>query len=138
MLHALALNGCYISGNARHIWQNTYPQPQMIKGLQPNHRPLDTVDTSSCPQVRLIIGELGTVLNDTRANVEKKQALTYEELLAEAAEAEVDAGPSDSDEEDEFVYNPLKLPLGYDGKPIPYWLYKLHGLNQVRPQFMSI
>lgn len=39
--------------------------------------------------------------------------------------------PSDSDEEDEFIYNPLKLPLGYDGKPIPYWLYKLHGLNQV-------
>lgn len=26
-------------------------------------------------------------------------------------------------------YNPLKLPLGWDGKPIPYWLYKLHGLN---------
>lgn len=28
------------------------------------------------------------------------------------------------------MYNPLKLPLGWDGKPIPYWLYKLHGLNQ--------
>ena len=36
----------------------------------------------------------------------------------------------DSDEE-EFIYNPLKLPMGPDGKPIPYWLYKLHGLNQV-------
>ena len=36
-----------------------------------------------------------------------------------------------SDEEDDFVYNPLKLPMGWDGKPIPYWLYKLHGLNQV-------
>lgn len=32
--------------------------------------------------------------------------------------------------QDEYVYNPLKLPLGPDGKPIPYWLYKLHGLNQ--------
>ena len=21
------------------------------------------------------------------------------------------------------------MPLGWDGKPIPYWLYKLHGLN---------
>lgn len=37
---------------------------------------------------------------------------------------------ADEDEEDEFIYNPLKLPLGWDGKPIPYWLYKLHGLNQ--------
>lgn len=36
----------------------------------------------------------------------------------------------DSDD-DEYVYNPLKLPMGPDGKPIPYWLYKLHGLNQV-------
>ena len=35
----------------------------------------------------------------------------------------------DSDEDD-YVYNPLKLPMGPDGKPIPYWLYKLHGLNQ--------
>jgi splicing factor 3A subunit 3 len=35
----------------------------------------------------------------------------------------------DSDEE-EAIYNPLKLPMGWDGKPIPYWLYKLHGLNQ--------
>lgn len=36
----------------------------------------------------------------------------------------------DSDEEEDFIYNPLKLPMGWDGKPIPYWLYKLHGLNQ--------
>ena len=27
------------------------------------------------------------------------------------------------------IYNPLNLPMGWDGKPIPYWLYKLHGLN---------
>ena len=38
-------------------------------------------------------------------------------------------GESDDDEQEVF-YNPLKLPLGFDGKPIPYWLYKLHGLNQ--------
>jgi hypothetical protein len=29
----------------------------------------------------------------------------------------------------QVIYNPLNLPLGYDGKPIPYWLYKLHGLG---------
>merc|ERR1719414_1468185 len=27
------------------------------------------------------------------------------------------------------IYNPLNLPLGWDGKPIPFWLYKLHGLG---------
>ncbi|KAK9838337.1 hypothetical protein WJX81_005551 [Elliptochloris bilobata] len=73
---------------------------------------------------------LGSVVEDTVGNVEKKQARTYEELQAEQAEAD-EAGPlSDSEDEDEYIYNPLKLPLGWDGKPIPYWLYKLHGLNQ--------
>ena len=27
------------------------------------------------------------------------------------------------------IYNPKNLPLGWDGRPIPYWLYKLHGLD---------
>ncbi|KAI3389733.1 hypothetical protein SNEBB_008145 [Seison nebaliae] len=35
----------------------------------------------------------------------------------------------DEDSDDEIVYNPKNLPLGWDGKPIPYWLYKLQGLN---------
>ena len=35
----------------------------------------------------------------------------------------------EDDEEDDIIYNPKNLPLGWDGKPIPYWLYKLHGLN---------
>ncbi|VDO40354.1 unnamed protein product [Onchocerca flexuosa] len=36
---------------------------------------------------------------------------------------------SDDDDDDSIPYNPKNLPLGWDGKPIPYWLYKLHGLN---------
>jgi hypothetical protein len=27
------------------------------------------------------------------------------------------------------VYNPKNIPLNWDGKPMPYWLYKLHGLQ---------
>jgi splicing factor 3A subunit 3 len=52
-------------------------------------------------------------------------------MLADLEEAEGEGGPAaDDEEEEEYIYNPLKLPLGWDGKPIPYWLYKLHGLNQ--------
>ncbi|GBF95619.1 splicing factor 3A subunit 3 [Raphidocelis subcapitata] len=79
------------------------------------------------------LGELlANVVSDTRGRIEKKQAQTYEEMLAELeeAEAEAGAGADEDEEEDEYIYNPLKLPLGWDGKPIPYWLYKLHGLNQ--------
>ena len=38
-------------------------------------------------------------------------------------------GDDEEDEMNKEIYNPLKLPMGWDGKPIPYWLYKLHGLN---------
>ncbi|KAM7504862.1 hypothetical protein LguiB_003766 [Lonicera macranthoides] len=65
----------------------------------------------------------------TKENVEKKQALTYEEMEAEREEEEEQAD-SESDDEEQQIYNPLKLPMGWDGKPIPYWLYKLHGLGQ--------
>ena len=36
---------------------------------------------------------------------------------------------SDSSDDEKPLYNPLNLPIGWDGKPIPYWLYKLHGLG---------
>jgi splicing factor 3A subunit 3 len=31
------------------------------------------------------------------------------------------------------INNPLNLPIGFDGKPIPYWVYKLHGLDKEFP-----
>jgi len=41
-----------------------------------------------------------------------------------------DTNDSDSDDEDDApIYNPKNVPLDWDGKPIPYWLFKLHGLN---------
>ncbi|XP_076903746.1 splicing factor SF3a60 homolog [Bidens hawaiensis] len=64
----------------------------------------------------------------TKENVEKKQAQIYEEIDAEREDEEVP--DIESDDEDQQIYNPLKLPMGWDGKPIPYWLYKLHGLGQ--------
>jgi len=60
----------------------------------------------------------------------------YEELAAEKqaqeeAEALMAANKDDDSDDDEApIYNPLNLPLGWDGKPIPFWLYKLHGLGQ--------
>uniref|UniRef100_A0A453S451 Splicing factor SF3a60 /Prp9 subunit C-terminal domain-containing protein n=1 Tax=Aegilops tauschii subsp. strangulata TaxID=200361 RepID=A0A453S451_AEGTS len=71
---------------------------------------------------------LDEVIVRTKENAEKKLTLTYEEMEAEREEEEVQAD-SESDEEDQQIYNPLKLPMGWDGKPIPYWLYKLHVLE---------
>lgn len=77
----------------------------------------------------------------TTTNVERKASLTERERQMELdalfAENATDITPSANDDEegseneddDEKIYNPLKLPLAWDGKPIPYWLYKLHGLG---------
>eukprot|EP00929_Paragymnodinium_shiwhaense_P018026 TRINITY_DN127969_c0_g1_i1.p1 TRINITY_DN127969_c0_g1~~TRINITY_DN127969_c0_g1_i1.p1 ORF type:complete len:182 (+),score=41.86 TRINITY_DN127969_c0_g1_i1:2-547(+) len=78
---------------------------------------------------------LEDVLSETRTRVERKQTRTYEELEAEhEEEAKEGSGDDDSlsddSDEEKPIYNPKKLPLGWDGKPIPYWLYKLHGLNK--------
>ncbi|XP_075493797.1 splicing factor SF3a60 homolog [Primulina tabacum] len=72
---------------------------------------------------------LHETIERTKENIEKKHALTYDEIVQEREEDEVQP-ESESDDEDQQIYNPLKLPMGWDGKPIPYWLYKLHGLGQ--------
>jgi splicing factor 3A subunit 3 len=83
---------------------------------------------------------LGT-LNDTKSNVERRFSLTAREREQELEEQRTkkpvvsvptnqgDGEEEEEEEEEERIYNPLKLPLGWDGKPIPYWLYKLHGLG---------
>lgn len=65
--------------------------------------------------------------NATKENVQRKQARTE----GERGDSDVEASASESDDDDDndVPYNPKNLPLGWDGKPIPYWLYKLHGLN---------
>lgn len=83
---------------------------------------------------------LAEVRRSTVTNVEKKLSLSWTELeaerIAEEAVIERDAKASAFDAEAEDlleaekpIYNPKDIPLGWDGRPIPYWLYKLHGLN---------
>lgn len=91
-------------------------------------------------RIRALADLLANERSNTRVNVERKQGMTERERQQEldALFAEDDAAfaagdgdrnsGSESDEE-EKIYNPLKLPLAWDGKPIPYWLYKLHGLG---------
>lgn len=80
---------------------------------------------------------LTPTVTETKSNVERKFSLTAREREQELIEqakpppppTNGNAGPEEEEEEEERIYNPLKLPLGWDGKPIPYWLYKLHGLG---------
>uniref|UniRef100_A0A6G1S8Y8 Splicing factor 3A subunit 3 n=1 Tax=Aceria tosichella TaxID=561515 RepID=A0A6G1S8Y8_9ACAR len=67
-------------------------------------------------------------LQATVENVQRKQARTADERN-ESDDDDVSDVEDDEGEQNNVIYNPKNLPLGWDGKPIPYWLYKLHGLN---------
>ena len=47
--------------------------------------------------------------------VSVQQALTYEEMEVERDESE-----AESDDEEKQTYNPLKIPMGWDGRLIPH------------------
>ncbi len=90
--------------------------------------------------IHLYAEALQSVVQDTIGNIERRQALTPEERVAledtnelEDEEDKTTAQAEESSPEDDLIdgriYNPLKLPLDWDGKPIPFWLWKLHGLG---------
>jgi len=79
---------------------------------------------------------LGETVDRTIEHLQKKQSRSYKELQEELIQSDEELEEPVEDEKDESesedekpVYNPLNLPLGWDSKPIPYWLYKLHGLG---------
>ena len=85
-------------------------------------------------KIIMICDYMMDIVTATRRHSEKQQARSLEEKEAEIAEEEFGLIPEDDeekvdDDDEEPLYNPLNLPLGWDGKPIPYWLYKLHGLG---------
>lgn len=93
-------------------------------------------------RIRKLAGAMQTEREDTRVNVERRAGLSEKERQQEMdaiyAEEMMDGPPviAPEDEEqdgEEKIYNPLKLPLAWDGKPIPFWLYKLHGLGVELP-----
>jgi splicing factor 3A subunit 3 len=101
--------------------------------------------------VSSLIDQLRPTLDGTRRRVERRATQTENERDQEIDEEvngakmdegntnknktrDGDVGSDDEDDEDDTpIYNPKNVPLGWDGKPIPYWLFKLHGLNHFYP-----
>jgi len=81
---------------------------------------------------------LSDTITETVQHLQKKQSQTAEEMDMDKDNADsddddlddgVDVSGDEMRDEERPIYNPLNLPLGWDGKPIPFWLYKLHGLG---------
>ncbi|KKA26544.1 hypothetical protein TD95_003681 [Thielaviopsis punctulata] len=88
--------------------------------------------------VKRLAASMSTERSDTRVNVERKQGMTERERRQELEsifnaevqpEQAAEAEDGEDEDGDDKIYNPLKLPLAWDGKPIPFWLYRLHGLG---------
>lgn len=85
--------------------------------------------------VKKLAAAMKSQRGDTRVNVERRQGMTERERQQELdaiyaeGEGEIQEGEGEENGDDDKIYNPLKLPLAWDGKPIPFWLYKLHGLG---------
>ncbi|KAK5993779.1 Pre-mRNA-splicing factor sap61 [Cladobotryum mycophilum] len=88
-------------------------------------------------RVKRLASAMSTERSDTRVNVERKQGMTERERQQELdnllnmsdTRQEPTEEEGEGDDGEEKIYNPLKLPLAWDGKPIPFWLYRLHGLG---------
>ena len=88
-----------------------------------------------------LIARYSEILDDvreaTKSHVEHKLSRSLEERAQDVEDREADRDrveePQEPEEDYGRIYNPLKLPLDWDGKPIPYWLWKLHGLGVEYP-----
>lgn len=84
---------------------------------------------------------LEPTVDATKSNAERKATLTDREKLIErslAGDEDSDyttvpenGDSSDSDPDSDYAEENIKdLPLGVDGRPMPFWLYKLQGLHK--------
>jgi splicing factor 3A subunit 3 len=94
-------------------------------------------------EIMALLNQLRPVSEATLRRLERRETQTLNEREKETEEdlhGSVVEGPKEKnddydsdDDEDAPIYNPKGVPLGWDGKPIPYWLFKLHGLNHFYP-----
>lgn len=116
---------------------------EVVAGRRVDIARLESIVSSLLDQVR-------PTLDGTRRRVERRTTQTENERDQEIDEEingtkldesngnknktrDGEGGSDDEDEDDTPIYNPKNVPLGWDGKPIPYWLFKLHGLNHFYP-----
>jgi splicing factor 3A subunit 3 len=81
-------------------------------------------------KLRKLSYTLRNVLKHTIQRAELKTTKTYQEIWADNEEKNETTSFVEDISSPIPTKNPLKLPPGPDGRPIPYWLYKLHGLNR--------
>jgi splicing factor 3A subunit 3 len=88
--------------------------------------------------IAALLDQIRPTLDATIRRAERRQTQTPKERESEleedlhgsnSADAKLKSDEDEDSGDEAPIYNPKGVPLGWDGKPIPYWLFKLHGLN---------
>ena len=111
-----------VKDRPRGLWDPSFlAKARDSKELSPLQREIASVEA----EVYWFTEQLWDQRESSKENVERKLSRTVGEQEDDSSGSESSA----DSEDDEIIYNPKNIQLGWDGKPIPYWLYKLHGLN---------
>jgi len=102
-----------------------------------NRKSQDEINDRSelCVIVQALLGQVQPTLLATIRRCERRLTQSAGERQRESIEEAYGTMPvkesneDGSDDDNVPIYNPKNVPLDWDGKPIPYWLFKLHGLN---------
>ena len=70
---------------------------------------------------------LQNIIDNTIGQIRKKQTMNREELEADRINQQKSKKVDMEDKKK--LFNPKNIPMDWDGKPLPYWLYKVHGLG---------
>ena len=70
---------------------------------------------------------LQNIIDNTINQIHKKQTMTREEFELDR-QNELNIKKIEK-EDKKKIFNPKNIPIDWDGKPLPYWLYKVHGLG---------
>ncbi|KAI3835332.1 hypothetical protein MKW98_020448 [Papaver atlanticum] len=126
---ALAALGLKSGGTVQQLAERLFltkytPVKQLDKKHFVNGAASQDTELKEISMKELKMKRLCEMLKET--NKLKKMGKEIEEEKRKVEQVNIES----DDEEEQKIYNPLKLPMGWDNKPIPYWLYRLHGLGQ--------
>eukprot|EP01061_Rhynchopus_euleeides_P011828 TRINITY_DN21409_c0_g1_i1.p1 TRINITY_DN21409_c0_g1~~TRINITY_DN21409_c0_g1_i1.p1 ORF type:complete len:438 (+),score=187.83 TRINITY_DN21409_c0_g1_i1:51-1364(+) len=128
-------------------WDGVTPV-DVPQGRKPTKKERQVLFQKSVAGLELSIDPLWELLQEAKvrtiAMIDRKETKSKEEIDAEIQREEDEArsiyeanystaikkATEEVDDFPEVKLNPKNLPLGFDGQPIPHWLYKLHGLKE--------
>lgn len=123
--------------------KNSEKQQNEIEKATTEQNPLESIQFKEF-KFKYLTNLLNPIIQNTISNAERQNAMTEREKMidmdefsgdesdyttanSDASDVSNDEALGDDDDDNELF---KELPLGADGTPIPFWLYKLQGLHQ--------